>query len=255
MADDFHIDDSNAGDLLADPQHKRGRVPGDYHKVPHGSMPFAPAFDLPLIDRKDWARLAKKMEDEGTRLSDIRGDIPSLNQDGFNTCWAHAPASAMILIRALMNQPRVRFSPMAVAALVKNFSDPGGWGGEAVRFIVENGIPDEQFWPDDQMDPSFVTPEMKADAAKHKIAGWSDLLPRDFDQLATCLLNGWPVAVGYDWWSHEVCACDLVFNEDTGEFGVRIWNSWGDTWGERGMGVLWGHRAVPDDAVALRNVT
>ena len=77
--------------------------------------------------------------------------------------------------------------------------------------------------------------------------------PRNFDQLATCLLSGIPVAIGLNWWSHEVTAMDLV-ETSPGVFGVRIWNSWGDGWEDRGMAVLSQSKATPDDAVAPRVV-
>jgi hypothetical protein len=74
---------------------------------------------------------------------------------------------------------------------------------------------------------------------------------RNFDQLATlCLLNV-PVPIGLNWWSHEICACDLVV-VSANHFGIRIRNSWGDDYGDHGFAVLSESKATPDDAVAPR---
>jgi hypothetical protein len=67
----------------------------------------------------------------------------------------------------------------------------------------------------------------------------------------TCLFLRIPVAVGYNWWSHEVCAVDPV-RVSAGNYGIRIRNSWGSSYGEDGFATLAGSKAIPDDAVAPR---
>jgi len=79
-----------------------------------------------------------------------------------------------------------------------------------------------------------------------------------FDQVATCLLSRIPVVVDFNWWSHSVCGCDLVELDrslelyDVNRWGIRIWNSWRDSWGTAGMGVLAGNKARPDGASVPR---
>ncbi len=57
---------------------------------------------------------------------------------------------------------------------------------------------------------------------------------------------GFPVVVDYNWWSHSICALDLV---SLSPFRIRIWNSWGDSWSEGGTGILEGGKAIPNGAL------
>ena len=175
-----------------------------------------------------------------------------------------------------------------VACIIKQYQDEGGWGAQSMDFICENGIPSSQFWPQQSMSRSNDNPAMRANAKLHRVTeGFWDLSAAQYDrnltwnQVATCLLCRIPVVVDYNWWSHSVCAADLIdgasewgqtrdessgklvdlrtFNrvwgmDDpvTAGFGVLIWNSWGDSWSDRGMGPISGSKAVPDGSVAPR---
>lgn len=79
------------------------------------------------------------------------------------------------------------------------------------------------------------------------------LRPGSFAQLASCLLCGIPVASGYNWWAHLICAIDLIV--DRGEFKVVIDNSWGPGYEDDGLGILSRRKATPDGACAPITVT
>mgnify|MGYP003305974115 CR=1 FL=1 len=79
----------------------------------------------------------------------------------------------------------------------------------------------------------------------------------------TCLLQGLPVPVGFIWWRHLVCAMDVVvFHEPRNStdremlrcFGIRIANSWGTGWGDRGYGILKGKRQLADGQLVIRSM-
>lgn len=234
----------------------RGLVARDHDDEPLGG--FAAPFDLPVIPRSQWPALIAEQERTQSSLWHIRERglngqrIPSLNQGQTNYCWSHGPVSAMTLIRAFMGQPYVRLSATAVAAIIKGGRNQGGWGTEALRWIAAHGCPPVDLWPPNDRSLRHDTPAMRTEAGKNKITEWYDLRPRNFDQLATCLLLNIPVAVGYNWWSHEVCAIRL--RQAGGAYVVDIWNSWGDSYGTDGIGTLSESRATPDDAVAPRVV-
>ena len=233
----------------------RGLIPRDLDANPHGSMGFAAAFDLPIIPRTEWSDRIKEMKATESRLSDVwrLRKLEPLNQGQTNYCWAHGPVTAMMIIRAVNNLPSVRLAATAVGAQVKNFKNVGGWGGEALAFIVEHGVPSTEFWTPNDINRKYVTQAMKDNAALHKVVEWYDLKPRSFDQLMTCLLLRIPVAVGYNWWSHEVCAIDPV-EISPNNYGADIMNSWG-LWSDDGIATLTESKAIPDDAVAPRVVS
>lgn len=254
---DFVIDDSNFNDP-ARPDGMKGCVPRDYAVQPRKMQ----AVNFPLIPPVEWSSRIKEMELTKSRLSDIRmtGDdgsmIRSYDQNGQGFCWFYSSTAAATLLRAKTNSKHVRLSAHAGACKVKNFVDEGGWGALSMEFIAKHGVPSEASWPAKSMDPRYDTAETWADAAKYKIAeGWADLESPAWDrqmtfaQVATLLLSRIPVVLDFHWWSHSVCGLDLV-ETSPGQFGIRIWNSWTDSFGVNGTAVLAGSRAIPDAAVA-----
>jgi hypothetical protein len=114
-------------------------------------------------------------------------------------------------------------------------------------------------WPQGDANPSrFNDAAVKEDMARHKITeDWVDLRKQVWDrnltmkQIFTCLLLNVPLALDFEWWGHSVCGLDMVKIE-RGSYGIRIWNSWGDEWGDHGMGVLQGDKIIPMGAIAVR---
>jgi len=195
-------------------------------------------------------------------------------------CWAHSTVSAAILSRAAANQPYADLSAFAIACIIKNYRDEGGWNGESMQFLRERGCPTSKTWPQQSTNRSNDNPNTWAEAAQFKDTEWEDVPDRDFDQLMTFLMMGIPAPIDLNWWSHSVAACDPVngtsdqsrMNTRTasgklaslqefdaiwetsvgGGFGVRIWNSWSNNWSDNGMGVLTESKATPDGSIALR---
>jgi hypothetical protein len=268
---DFLIDDDTNPDFYMDPMVDgevmgRGAIPRDYEVQPMGSSSEAEAF--PIIARSEWSARIKEMESTKSRLSDIRRNalgpgkhIPALDQGRLSYCWAYSTGMALILTRAVANMPYVRLSPTAVAAKIKNFANRGGWGALSMEFAVKNGYPSETVWPNQSLQRHYDCDQTWEDAKRHRVtAGWWDLskdvysrnLP--FDVVMTLLLCRVPVVVDFNWWGHSVCAIDPV-EVEPGSFGIRIINSWKDSWGDLGESVLRGNKAHPDGSVAPRVIT
>lgn len=217
----------------------------------YGDAATAFTADL-LIPESEYKARIQEMEERKSRLSDLSSlvEMPSLNQSNTNYCWANAPVYALQCVRAQQNQPLVLLSPASVAAPIKGYRNVGGWGAEAIRWIVERGAVPVTQWPANAIDKKYATPENTKLAEQYRVVEWTELKPRSLGQLISMLLRRIPVAVGYNWWGHEVTAIDAVWLD--GEVAIRIRNSWGN-WGDNGYGIIRGSKILPDDAVAPRS--
>jgi hypothetical protein len=272
-----------------------GCKPRDYKEKPLGAygsiLPFT-AVDFPLIPRSEWSQRAKDQLAQGARNSDIRmagnngAKIPSRDQNGKGFCWAHSGVSCLLVTRARMNLPYADLSAYAVACIIKNYRDEGGWGPEGVDFLAKRGVPTSEFWGQQSMSRANDKPETWENAKLNRVTdGWIDLIAAQydrnlsFDQEVSLYLAGVSGTKDENWWSHSICGLDAVDGASqwqvtraasgklmalaefetywgmshpvTGGWGVRIWNSWGDSWSSDGMGVLTGNQAVSDSSVAL----
>lgn len=283
-----------AQDTVVDGEKKtRGLVPRNMKTHPHGSMPEAPGFALETIPKTEWPRIISEKRAAQSQLSDIvlRGNfgkpIPAQDQNGKGYCWAHSTVGAIRTTRAVHNMPFVELSAYSVACIVKGYRDEGGWCGESLKFLVENGVAPASKWALRSMSRGNDTPETRQEMAKFKVTEgfydlgapiWSQKLT--FEQVITCALLNLPMAGDFNWWGHSVELLDAVdgaamfgycraesgklytreehdevwaMNDSvTAGVGIRIFNSWGSTWGSGGMGILTGNQAKPDGAVCIR---
>ncbi len=257
---DFIIDDATDNDLLFHPDLGRGLVARDYNIQPAGMM--AMPDQIPIIPRSEWDARIDEQEEKQSSLEHIRmtGNggqmIPALDQNGQGFCWAYSTTMAVMLVRAMNNQPYVRLSGHAIGCKVKNFRDEGGWAALSAQFHREHGCPSIAFWQEKSMARSNDNAATWDNAAKHKVTeDFADLTQSVYDQnltvdqIASCLLQNIPVAVDYNEWSHSICAIRWVRIEK-GSYGPKILNSWTDGWGDRGMGVIQRGWTV-DGAVAI----
>lgn len=278
----------------------RGAIPRDYTQYPHcyssASVPLADT-GLKIIPRSEYAERIKDKDANKSWLSDIRraagpngGHIPSLDQDGVGYCWNHSVTMTIILLRAAMNQPYIRLSAFMVGCLIKSYRDEGGWSPLALDFIVKNGIPSVEFWPEKSMSRSNDNEAMRKNALLHKVIdSWVDLTPPIYDrsltddEACTLTLTNNPFAGDFNWWSHSVCMGLKLVNgvsqwgttrSDTGKLpGLQefdlVWgmndpvtqgigkggiNSWTDSYGDKGEFTLTGSKAILDGGCAPRIV-
>lgn len=259
IIDDETINDPRIRDLVfvptVDGESKgHGLVPRDYTKYP--AQMFAPPTDMPIIEASEVDGWIEAQERDKSSLEHICTWTPK-DQNSHGYCWAYSVTGAVEFLRAINNQPLVRLSAHAVAAIIKKGRDEGGWCGLSAKFVREVGVPSDAFWKTHSRDISQDTPALRANAALHKVTeDWVDLTRDIYDQNLTerqvdscCLLNI-PMAWDFNWWSHSVFGGRLVKVEG-GSRGRKIRNSWGN-WGDNGWSILRGSKAIPDGAVALR---
>lgn len=291
--DDFVIDDENF-DATCRNQKIDGLpvqytlIPRDYNAHPVGSYNKGPGMravtDVPLIPMEEWPERIKELAATKSQISDFRnvsgpngGPIPSLDQNGYGYCWFHSPTSAAMLLRAIAGLPYVRLSAFAGACIIKNFADQGGWGAAGLDFFVNGltkngrkylGVPSVQFWPEKSTNRALANDDaVWQDALNHVITeGFIDLDAAAYDrklsiqQQGSCLLHKIPTVLDFNHWSHSVAGMDLVDVDpglsarDPMRYGQRIWNSWKDSWGANGTGVLTRNKAWADGATAPRAI-
>ncbi len=251
--EDYVLTDANT---LAIRSHARGLAK---ERAPVRAAVLAP-FDLPEMSDEEIEKAIVRKNADKSWLDDIRNrgmkgsPIPSRDQNGRGYCWAHSSVSATLLVRASNNQPYSDLSAYAVACIIKQYRDEGGWGQESLDFIASRGVPSATFWPQRSVSPSCDKPETWDDAKKHRITEWVQV--KTARQFATLLCNNVPVVSDFNWWSHSVCSVRLKsWGPNGSNLKTTIWNSWGDGWSANGMGDLVGDKALPDDMVAPRVVT
>jgi C1A family cysteine protease len=227
--------------------------------------------NFPVIPRENWPELIKEKEAKKLRLSDIRNiadkgqPIRSYDQNGQGYCWAYSTTAAITMARAAANMPHVRLSAHSIACKIKGFRDQGGWNGESVEFAIKNGVVPESLWPAKSMARNLDNAaNWEAAKAFCITEGFLDMAQpiwgkeMTFDQLASCLLLNIPCPSDFDWWGHSVLAMDLEEADDKypltdiRRWAIRIWNSWQDSWGANGTGVIIGKKAIPMGATAIR---
>lgn len=212
---------------------------------------FAAKFALPLIPRSEWKDRIEQREKDGATLRGKmqRANLYALSQAQTNFCWDNAVTMATMIVRLLQGQRLVRLSPASTACKITNFRNVGGWGTQALKYIATVGALPQDIWPANAIDRKYDKPENDGIRKMYRVTEWWDLKPRSFDEKMACLFYGIPVACGYNWWGHEICAVDPVILKD-GRFGTMEINSWDKTWGDNGYCILTEAKSIPDDAVA-----
>ena len=251
LPDEFIINDESPEELHAVPD---GQSTGlDFStRTREGYGAYAAPFDpSKLMSMDEIVERIKLAEQNKTRKSDLirLKNLQPKNQDQTNYCWMNAPVGSLELRRLVMNESPVILSPASAAARITGFKNVGGWGLDAVKFLSNpdgGGCCPVENWPANAIDRKYDTPANHAIAKKYLFTKWVALDPRNLQQVASLVLRGFPVPVGYDWWGHEVYVCDMVILD--GQLCPRIRNSWG-IWGDFGFAVLQGQKALPDDAV------
>lgn len=249
------VDEHNWRQHVKPPQGDDGPayIPRDWDAQPLGSLPGTQPFPSSmLIPRVEWKERIAEKQAKKTQISDICKANPHvrwLNQARTNYCWCYAVVQGMMIARLLANEPYRRLSPASVAAPVKGYRNIGGWGSQALTYIIANGVADESVWPQNAISSSYFAGS-RENAAQTKVLEWWDLRPRTFDEKASCLLQNLPVPSGYSWMGHEMCSCDLIVMSNGG-FGCRDLNSYTND-GSFDEYILSESRGSADDAVVPR---
>lgn len=177
-------------------------------------------------------------------------ELPCKDQDGTNFCWSNAPVYCYEVVRLYANEDLIFFSPGSVAGPINRYTNQGGWGGEALKFMVANGVVPNDLYPPNQIRKMSADKMAAAEAVRGKFKVLEWWICEDLADVVSCLLRGWPVAVGLNWWSHEITYTNALWVD--GELAIGFRNSWAMSYGNKGYSVLQGRKMHPDDAVTPR---
>lgn len=247
------IDDSNWKDFInpvVDGETMRcARTPRDMSAHPQ-SFQAAPLIALPRLSDQELKEIIKERKAKGARQRDLMeySKVQIKNQSSTNYCWMNATIRLIEATRAQQGQPYVSLSPASCAAVIKNYRNVGGYGLEAIEFLVDTGSCPTSMWPDNAIDHRYKTAASDAAREQYKGLEYGQLATGDLDQLNTWLVKYGPAAVGLSWWGHEVLLEDLDWDDRTG-WSYEFANSWGANWSDHGYGKLSPSKARGDYVV------
>lgn len=248
------IDDSTHPDVINTPDGMSTGYKGMFRSSQSADALTVPFPKELLVLKADWQGMIEEQEQRKTRVSDVvnLAGLPCKDQAQTNFCWANAPTHLLEIALVRQNQLKTILSPASVACPINGFRNQGGWGEDALRQLIESGAVPVGHWPANAIDKKYYTEANKTLALNYLVPGWYNLRPKTLEEQISCLLRQFPVAVGLDYWGHEVSDYEAVWVN--GQIGVRFRNSWGMSWpnqGAMGYSIRQGSKILASDAVSI----
>ena len=240
------------------PGYDGGVQPRDRQESPLCCSSGSGRVGLPLIPENQWLSCIEKQERHKARSLDIRKatGLKSLNQGNTSSCWAQCVVQNFHYRQCQLGYGQTPLSPASVAGPVKSFRDVGGMVSQAISHIHGKGIAPQSHYPPNavgRQSRKYYTEETKQAALGYRATEWWDIEPNNGAELATCLLNGFQVAICYLWMRHAVLAIDLI--NTTKGLAVLCDNS-GYGRNSEGLTIIPQKKAFDfDDAVAISSIT
>lgn len=226
----------------------------------HNAREYSAVFgaEVPTLPRSEWsARLKEQRARKRTITDHQRWQCD--NQGSYPTCWSAGTCQAYSTVRVMQMgiAHHVRISAMSLAVPISG-GNRGGYEGDAVRYLTQHGGVDSKLWGYTDRSNKSSDPQIQANRLLHKSLESYEC--NGFDEFATAMLLGFPCTVSYNWWSHVVMLTELVEIE-SGSWGFRIRNNWGESYGDKneygvgGYAIFREGKGTPSGGFAFRSVT
>lgn len=256
------IDDSNWDKICVPTDGRCGTLARDYSRVPYGSIPSVPPAVIEPIPLEQWPDIIADRIRARSTIEDRWKDSPIgvLNQEKISYCHAFSSVMLTMLERELQSLPYVELSASSIGGPVTGWRNAGAYIHDDLARAVRFGTASTAFVPMLTTRKADCKPGWEADAAKRKVSEYSDIQSRNFVIHGTMLLDNHPVGVGLNYWGHAVTDVDVVDlypqkrATDWTRYGIKFINSWGKGWGDNGLGVRTGNKALADSIYAILQV-
>lgn len=216
------------------------RLPANFQTIPRDEVPSR-ARDLWQAE----ATLVHRFR----RMAAKNGGKPiTKDQDGLSYCHAFCTTSGIEITRDIQGESYVELSPSFIGNIITNFSNSGAYIEDDLECAAEYGAPSVEFVPECSLSRDWYTKNREAtikNAALHRITGFTSLGYGEgmAERMWTCLLQGWPVVIALNWWSHAILSLAI-------DDSLEWWdlNSWGTEYGDDGIFTLSLGRGTADAA-------
>lgn len=232
------IDDATYSEDQYPANTKPGCLPRKFN--PGELFPMA-SEKITLIDRADWARLAK----DNLQMKPFVKVI--LDQNGYGSCATESTTGAVMACRAFAGLPHVLLNPLSIYSTTSGGRDSGSSIDVNLDFAQKYGICPELAWPRSNGWRTKPTADAMKAALDFRIEEVYDI--STIEEMVSALLTGFCVVYGAN--GHSVLKVQHL--DETQGLDA---NSWATTWGDKGFGVWAKYRAInwAYGAFAVRSV-
>ncbi len=183
---------------------------------------------IETIPRREWSKYEGKIS-----LEPLVTEIFDQGQVG--SCAAESSVQALQICRAMAGQPFVGLNPYSVYHSTSSGRDRGSSIDVNLRYLREHGCCPEDLWPREKGWRERPSEEAMRHAKRYRILEFYDI--ETVEEMVTALLKGFPVVYGAN--GHAVCKISHLNDSK----GLDV-NSWGEGWGDDGMGVWAEYRHI-----------